>query len=210
MRYRVLAVCFLLSCTSCDDAKDREIASLKSQLAEANRRLSLSAVQGTPQPTLAPARKPPSEPSSASVSPRMPPDFLPADRDKVMALMQAFISNAPNEQVGRRGFDGFLNLVRNYRYGLEGAMRAKGQLKKGEYLFDEKTGLWDPARLAAAAEFAPDYLRRFYGAKTQAGAIEKVGRLMFGGDYAAAAVFMGIKPGDVAKQQAASRAGVAE
>lgn len=112
-------------------------------------------------------------------------------------LALAFQKGAITEDVGNRAFGGFMGMVRSQRYGIEAAMRAKGALSKGEHLFDERTGQWDINKMAAAADFIPGYMSKFYGAKNRGDALEKIGRIQFGGDYEAAAQLLNIKPGDV-------------
>lgn len=108
------------------------------------------------------------------------------------------------EDVGNRTTGAFMGMIQQYRYGIESEMRAKGKLKKGEHLFDNQTGQWDFKQLSQAGDFIPGFISKFYGAKNRGDAIEKLGRIQFGGDYEVAANLLNLKPGDIAKMGAVS------
>lgn len=126
------------------------------------------------------------------------------DTGKITGLMMAFQKGAPTAEVGRRGFAGFMGLTQQYRWGLEAAMRAKGRLGKREHIFDNETGMLRADKLGDAAEFLPGYLQKFYGKKNKGDTIEVVSRLMFGGDSAAAASLLNLKP-DTIRQMMATK-----
>jgi hypothetical protein len=77
------------------------------------------------------------------------------DPGKVTALMMAFKKGAPNEQAGNRTFGTYMGLVKSFRYEIEANMRKEGKLGKNEHLYDSKTGMWDPSRVAAWSACGP-------------------------------------------------------